>query len=160
MKSTMGLLLGLGLMWAAVAVADESCTKKSLGAGVKIAESTAIGAITAKPDDYVGKAVRIEGEVIAVCAMRGCWLELAADDGEELRVEVEDGVIVFPISSKGKRAVAEGVVEAVEQSRAEYLAAKQHAAHEGGKAVDEATIGEGPFRALHLKGTGAEVCVD
>lgn len=154
-----------GLVWVCalllatvVATADESCAKTSLGAGVTIAESTAIGAIVAKPDDFLGKAVRIEGEVTAVCEMRGCWMELAADGGEAMRIKVDDGDIVFPVAANGKRAAAEGVVEAVEMDRKGYVKSRKHEAEETGVAFDEAAVGDGPFRIVRLKGTGAEVC--
>jgi hypothetical protein len=60
----------------------------------------------------------VEGVVTAVCEHMGCWMTLAAAGatGEKpatLRLKVEDGVIVFPVSSRGKTAIAEGVVEAV-----------------------------------------------
>jgi len=32
-------------------------------------------------------------------------------DGPTLRLKVDDGVIVFPVTAKGKKAVAQGVVE-------------------------------------------------
>jgi len=144
---------------ATAVAADETCTRQSLGAGVKLAEATAIGSIAAKPDDFLGKAVRIEGQVTAVCEMRGCWMELAADGGEAMRIKVDDGDIVFPVAAKGKRAAAEGVVEAVDMDRKGYVKFRKHEAEETGVAFDEATIGDGPFRIVRLKGTGAEVCL-
>lgn len=159
MRTTSGVVWCCGLLLATAVAADESCAKTSLGAGVTIAEATAIASIAAEPDDYLGKAVRIEGQVTAVCEMRGCWLELAADGGESLRVKVKDGDIVFPMAAKGKRAAAEGVVEAVEMDRAGFVGFKRHEAEETGVAFDESTIGDGPFRIVRLKGTGAEVCL-
>lgn len=156
----MGGVAGVCCLLLATAVAaDETCAKTSLGAGVTIAEATAIGAIVAKPDDFLGKAVRIEGEVTAVCEMRGCWLELVADGGAALRVKVKDGEIVFPMAAKGKRAAAEGVVEAVEMDRAGYVKFRKHDAEETGTTFDESTVGEGPYRIVRLKGSGAEVCL-
>jgi len=53
-----------------------------------------------------------------VCAHMGCWMTLApsAATGEKpatLRLKVDDGVIVFPVSLRGKNAVAQGVIERV-----------------------------------------------
>jgi hypothetical protein len=149
-----GLLLG-----GAAAFAEEACREQSLGAGVKLEEATPIAAIVARPDDYLGKAVRIEGEVTAVCARRGCWLELAADGGAALRVKVDDGEIVFPVAAKGKRAAAEGVVEAIEMDRTRYARFRRHEAEETGAAFDESALGDGPFRIVRLAGTGARVCL-
>lgn len=160
MKRTL-VSLSACLLATVVGAADEpACTKKSLGEGLKLSEATSIASILATPAEYAGKSVQVAGKVEAVCEMRGCWLQLATEAGEELKVKVEDGVIVFPMASKGKPAVAEGVVETAVVSREEYLAAKLHIEHEGGPKVDESELGPGPFVNVQLRGTGAEVCVD
>lgn len=160
MKRTL-VALSICLFAAALASAEEpACTKKSVGAGLKLTEATPIASILATPAEYAGKSVQVAGKVEAVCEMRGCWLQLATEAGEELKVKVDDGVIVFPMASKGNPAIAEGVVETAVVTREEYLAAKLHIEHEGGPKVDESKIGEGPFVSVQLRGTGAEVCVD
>ena len=164
MKRKTAVLGGFVSLCATVLAAEESCKQTSFGSGVKLAEATPIAAIAAKPDDYVGKAVRIEGEVAAVCEMKGCWMELVADGADvegrpALRIKVDDGDIVFPVAAKGKRAAAEGVVESVEMERKEYAKFRKHEAKETGVAFDEGALGDGPFRIVRLKGTGAEVCL-
>jgi hypothetical protein len=60
---------------------------------------------------------------------------------------VDDGVIVFPVSAKGRRAEAEGVVERVGAGDAEGKeAAGEHAAHT-----------KQAVQVWHLKTTGAIV---
>lgn len=134
---------------------------KSYGAGVKLAETTSVARILADPDAYVGKKVRIEGRVADVCPMKGCWMELAeGKDGHsvsKLRVKVEDGLIVFPVTAKGKLAVAEGVVEALPMTRDQYVAWLSHLAEERGEKLDPKTVGNGPFRVLQIQGTGARI---
>jgi hypothetical protein len=44
-------------------------------------------------------------------------------------LKVDDGVIVFPVTAKGHRAVAEGVVERVGASGDSHEAAAEHAKH-------------------------------
>ncbi|HET9226706.1 MAG TPA: DUF4920 domain-containing protein [Thermoanaerobaculia bacterium] len=146
------LCLGMILLaFAALAQAEE------LGKGVKVAESTPISKILADPDAYIGKTVRIEGKVLDVCPMAGCWMELAGEDGKQLKVKVDDGVIVFPVTSKGKLAVAEGTIEAIPMTREQYVDWLQHIADEKGEKFDAASVGEGPFRIVQLKGTGARI---
>ena len=41
--------------------------------------------------------------------------------GARLRVKVDDGVMVFPVTAKGKLAVAEGTVEAIPMEREQYV---------------------------------------
>ena len=67
---------------------------------------------------FAGQTIRVEGVVTAVCAHMGCWMTLApaGATGEKpatLRLKVDDGVIVFPVSARGKTAVAQGVIERV-----------------------------------------------
>lgn len=144
------LLLGFALVPAVRA--------EEYGKGVTVAEATPIAKILADPDTYVGKTVRIEGKVLDVCPMAGCWMELAGEDGKEkLKVKVDDGVIVFPMTAKGKLAVAEGTLEAIPMTREKYVDWLKHLAEEKGETFDAATVGDGPFRVLQLKGTGARI---
>ena len=131
---------------------------KEYGKGVKVAETTSMAKILADPDAWVGKRVRIEGKVMDVCPMAGCWMELQEGDGaSKLRVKVDDGVIVFPVTAKGKLAVAEGTVEAIPMTREQYVGWLEHLAEERGEKFDASTVGEGPFRILQIKGEGARI---
>jgi hypothetical protein len=63
-------------------------------------------------------------------------------------VKADDGVIVFPVSAKGRRVVAQGMVERVRTSDGEgQAAAAEHAAQPGG----------GARLSWQLKATGALV---
>jgi hypothetical protein len=131
---------------------------KTYGAGVKAAETTSMAKIMADPDAWVGKKVRIEGKVVDVCPMKGCWMELEeGTGGAKMKVKVDDGVIVFPVDAKGKLAVAEGTVESIPMTRERYVAWLEHLAEEKGEKLDPSTVGEGPYRIFQLKGEGAEI---
>ncbi len=87
-----------------------------LGAGVTLKQATPIAALVEKPQDYVGKTVRIDGVATAICESMGCWMAVAAEGNEKgptVRLKVEDGVIVFPMSAKGQKVSAEGVFEEI-----------------------------------------------
>jgi hypothetical protein len=120
---------------------------------VSMAEVTSIARLLKDPAQFEGKTVRVEGTVKAVCAHMGCWMALASTDAADaptLRLKVDDGVIVFPVSAKGHRAAAQGVVERVAATDAEGKeAAGEHAKAEG-KAKDAAS-------QWHIKATGAIV---
>jgi len=132
--------------------------EKTYGSGVALTETTSAAKILADPDAYVGKRVRIEGQVVDVCPMKGCWMELEEKGGgARLRVKVDDGVIVFPVDSRGKLAVAEGTVEAIPMERDRYVAWLQHLAEEKGQKFDPATVGKGPFRIVQIRGVGARI---
>lgn len=101
-----------------------------LGAGVTLKEATPISALVDKPADFVGKTVRVDGVATAVCADMGCWLAVSTGEGADaktVRLKVEDGVIVFPVSAKGKQVSAEGVFELVgPMDHAKHDAAAKH----------------------------------
>lgn len=148
-----------GLFVALLATASLATEgRQSLGEGVSVTEVTSMHAILERPDEFIGKTVRIEGEVLDVCPRKGCWVEIG-DDDDTLRVKVKDDVIVFPADSVGRTMAAEGVVEAIEQTREQHLAWLAHLAEERGEDFDEASadIGDGPFRWIQVRGTGAEL---
>jgi hypothetical protein len=124
------IVLLVGLCIAAVTLAAQ---EQKYGTGVALKEATTIRNLLAQPDRYLGKTVRVDGTITAVCDMAGCWMELADPNSDPtaaktLRFKVDDGVIVFPVSAKGKRASAEGVFEKVSGEMAgEYAADAQKA---------------------------------
>ena len=102
-----------------------------LGTGVSLTDATPIKALVNHPEAFVGKTVRIDGVATAVCEDMGCWLAIStgdAKDADTIRVKVEDGVIKFPVTAKGKQVSAEGVFEEVTPQAAKDAAA-EHAAH-------------------------------
>lgn len=105
-----------------------------LGAGVTLTTATPIAALVEKPADYVGKTVRIDGVATAVCEAMGCWMAVAPENdpkGKTVRLKVEDGVITFPVTAKGKKVSAEGVFEAIGASDEHASeAAGEHAKHD------------------------------
>jgi len=138
-----------GLMAAAVvsAAGDEK-----FGKGVSLTEATSIKALYETPDKFVGKTIRIDGVVTAVCEEMGCWMALGETDKAEntVRLKVEhDAGIVFPIAAKGKNASAEGVFEKIADGDKE---AKEAAAEQAAQ-----TKGSEFGKKYQLKATGAIV---
>jgi len=123
------------LSLAAIAMAATPLTAgetTSYGDGVTLDEAVAIDALLENPHDYVGRKIRVDGVITAVCKMRGCWMQVTdPKSGNGVRIKVEDGVIVFPYTSMGHEAQAEGVFEAIkltpEQIEARTAAEHQHA---------------------------------
>ncbi len=117
-----------------------------------LTDTTAVQAILAQPEAFVGKEVRVEGKVKEVCEMAGCWMELEAGDGDQtLKVKVKDGDIVFPVAARGKQAVAQGKVEDLEMTRAKYVKYLEHAAEEQGGKFDEATPSRATVRSTSTR---------
>jgi hypothetical protein len=122
----MKALLAAALLALALPVAAE---ETKLGAGVTLTEATPITALAERPQEFVGKTVRIDGVATAVCQEMGCWMAVAPEGsptGPTVRLKVEDGVIVFPVSAKGKSVSAQGTFEAIASADAK-AAAGEHA---------------------------------
>ena len=82
------------LLVAAPLLAGEA---KSYGKPLTVKETSKVSDILAHPEQYQGKRVKVEGAVVDVCQMRGCWIKIAGDrDFESIQFKVDDGVIVFP----------------------------------------------------------------
>jgi len=130
------------------------------GEELTLTDTTRIADILADPDAFVGQRVLVTGTIVGVCEMRGCWMELASEsESETLRVKVEDGVIVFPMSARGLTAVAEGVVERLELTQEQALEQARMHAEEHGEAFDPSTV-TGPVVSYQLRGLGARIAAE
>ena len=95
----------------AVGLSAQESKEKKYGTALTLKEITKISDIYANPDKFAGKRVQVEGPVVDVCAEMGCWLAVGSDkESQVLRFKVEDGVIVFPMTARGKKARVEGIV--------------------------------------------------
>jgi len=109
------------------------------GAGVSLTKATPISELYASPEKFVGKTVRVDGVVTAVCTEMGCWLAIGAsnDPDQAVRFQAEhDGKIVFPISLKGQKASAEGVFVKIGAGDQEARDAAGEHAHAQPKAAE------------------------
>lgn len=144
--------LVLALLAAAPALAATRYGKPlTTATPVKVSE------LMAKPEAYVGKVVKIEGLVTEVCPKRGCWINVAGDrEFQTIRVKVEDGVIVFPLTDKGKKVVAEGTFTKLELTKEQAIERARHHAEETKTKFDPASV-TGPQTVYQVMGTGAIV---
>jgi Domain of unknown function (DUF4920) len=127
---------------AAAAISDEK-----IGAGVTLEDATPIKALYEKPQEFVGKTIRIDGVVTAVCAEMGCWMALGDEEKstQTIRFKVDHGAgIVFPLKARGMKASAQGVFE--------RIAADDHEAQE---AASEEARASAFGKTYQIKATGA-----
>jgi len=134
-----------------------AATGTDYGSGVTLDKATSVSDIFARPASYSGKTVKVNGLVVDVCTARGCWLDLAGDKPyEKIRVKVEDGVIVFPASARGRRATIQGVVETMKMCPDEARRFRQEEARAKGVPYNAASV-TGKERALAIRATGAVI---
>ena len=158
MKRSLAMAFSVILTAASVLAGDAA--ESTYGAGVTLEQPFTISQLLSSPDDFIGRKVRVDGVVSAVCAHRGCWMQVKDPKTENgIRIKVEDGVIVFPASAVGKSASAEGVFEAMTVGPAPP-AATSHEGHGHGEGPEhEAACAGEPVgeRIFLIRGTGAVV---
>ena len=141
------------LALAAGALAED----KTYGEGVTGKDLVLVSDLLAKPDEFIGKTVRVKGTAVGVCAHRGCWINVAGDkEGETVRVKVQDGVIVFPPEIVGDTVIAEGVWTANELTMEQTKKVCAAEARKEGKEFDEGEVTT-CMTLYQISGTGAVV---
>ena len=142
-------------------IALVGCTSEPVGQqygnALTLSDATPISQILDSPSRYVGTKVLIEGEVVDICPMKGCWMEVKDPlSGKMMKVKVEDDVIVFDQESKGKKAMAEGEIYEIQLTEKEAMSYMKHLADEKGEVFDSTSV-TGPMVIYQLKGDGAIV---
>jgi hypothetical protein len=102
------------LLFAATALsslgADAVKSGAAIGKDVRVAP---LADVMADPAAYAKEPVVVEGVIVASCTRKGCWMQLAAADGEPgVRVTFKDYGFFIPLDAKGMKARAEGVAVA------------------------------------------------
>jgi len=129
-----------------------------LGKPLTMPAPAQVGDILAKPEAYVAKTVQVKGKVIEVCQMMGCWMAIAdlTDSQKMIRIQVNDGDIVFPKDAAGKTAIAEGTLTKKILTREQVIAQARHEAEEQGRKFDSKSVKQGKT-VYEIQGTGAIV---
>jgi hypothetical protein len=131
--------------------------KKATMAVTTVGESVPAGAaipvatVIARPDDYTGNPVLVEGRVRAACKKRGCWMELGAKDGgPACRVRFKDYGFFVPTDSAGADARLSGevVVKTI---------AKDDVAHYESEGAKFDKAADGSARVVEITATGVEL---
>lgn len=78
--------------------------------------------------------VQVEGQVLAACAMKGCWMTMPLADGKEMRVTFKDYGFFVPKDCAGQTAIIQGKAY-YDTTSVEDL---RHYAVDGGMSEDEA----------------------
>ena len=132
-------------------------TGTTYGEPITLTSVTPISAILDDPAAYIGQRVLVQGMVVAVCEEKGCWMDIASDrEFEKVQIKVDDGVIVFPLSARGKQALVEGVVEELQLTEEQAIAEGKRKAEEHGETFDPASV-QGPQTIFRIRGSGAVI---
>jgi len=127
------------------------------GEPLTLTEVTQVSAILAAPAEFLGERVLVEGMIVEVCEMKGCWMDIASDrEFEKIQIKVEDGEIVFPLTARGQKAWAEGIVEMISLTYEEAVEQAKNQAMEHGEEFDPSTV-TGPTTTYRIKGLGVVI---
>ncbi len=95
--------------------------------------------------------VKVQAEITATCAAKGCWMNLKLEDGEEMRVTFKDYAFFVPTEGmQGNKAVIEGVVSRTLTD----VATLKHFAEDAGKPQIEIDAITEPKKEYKFEATG------
>jgi len=130
---------------------------KQYGKKLTLKKTTKVSEVLANPEKFVGKKVLIKGTIVDVCKKRGCWMDISSDkEFEKIKVKVEDGVIVFPLTAKGKTATVEGEVYAITSAVEECSNEEEHSGEEHGEECEHSKT-KSEKTIYQIKGLGAVI---
>jgi hypothetical protein len=97
--------------------------------------------------------VKLDGTILEVCQMKGCWMTVETGKGEEIRVTFKDYGFFVPKDAAGKKAVFEGEakMETVD------VATLKHYAEDAGKSKEEIDAITEPETKLTFVASGVEI---
>ncbi len=129
----------------------------TFGEAVDAKDTIKISALLASPQNYVDKKVTVAGTIVGVCEKRGCWMNLASDARfEKLRIKVRDGDMVFPMSAKGRKALATGYLKEIKLNIEQAQRYKASLAKRAGKTFDLASVTSG-MSLYQVSPTGVKI---
>ena len=111
------------------------------GKDFSVKETTKISTLLEKGNDFLKAPVKVEGTIVGVCSHKGCWIQLAGDkEFQKLFVKVKDGVMVFPMTAKGKHAVVEGMLIKKQLTKEQTIKKKEHECKQKGEKFDASCV--------------------
>ncbi len=122
----------------------KATNKGGFGAPVTKDGAMDVKALPAKMKDEKELFVKIQGDVIAACQVKGCWMTADLGNGKTMRIRFKDYAFFVPKDSGGKKFYAQGIASWNETSVAEL----QHYAEDAGKSKEEIAKITGPQREL------------
>ena len=156
MRLVITIMCSISVCWSSFSSADGY---QLYGSSVSEKSEVRIGELLKHPDEYVDQLVKVIGLVNDVCPVKGCWLEVVENQGNErIRFKVQDDVIIFPVEAVGQEIVAEGVLRRYEMSKEQATRWLAHLAEEKNEEFDASTV-KGPMDFYQIEGRGAKVAL-
>ena len=122
-----------------------------------------ISSLINNANKFLDKQIITEGNIVDVCPMKGCWIEIKDSDSDQIiRVKVQDDIIIFPQDSKGKKVIVNGVFKKIEFTEKQAIKWKIHLAEEKGLKLEESdvTLDSSDLIEFRIKGLGAKIITE
>ncbi len=146
-------ILGLILLVSLPLLAEEL----KLGKPIDVKTTTPIKELVTQAEAYLGKEVKITGEIRGVCLDMGCWIEVKDPNSEAaMQVKVLDGSFAFPRDAAGRKVTAQGRLEKLVLTKEQYIQMLEHHARMVGTKLDTTKIAEGKT-SYRIVGQGAVI---
>lgn len=137
-------ILSLALTASLLFTTTASAADKVFGERPNLKNTVKISQILDAPEKYLGKVIQVEGIVMDVCPMRGCWMKVKSDRKKEnLFIKVNDGEMVFPMSARGKNTVIKGKLVKKTMPMKDVIEIEKARAEKKGEAFDPKSV-KGP----------------
>ncbi len=147
------LALSLSLYLSTSALAAD----KVFGERPNLKDTVKISQILDAPEKYLGKVIQVEGIVMDVCPMRGCWMKVKSDRKKEnLFIKVNDGEMVFPMSARGKNTVIKGKLVKQVMPVKDVIEVEKARAEKKGEKFDPKSV-KGPRTSYMFKPIGVVI---
>lgn len=127
------------------------------GAKISLSKLTEISDIMQEPEEYVGKRVLVEGKVVMICAVNGCWMDVESNKTNEVvHISIPADMFTFTMSAQDRKVHIEGVVERLDMSKEEAITWYKQKAEDAHVDFDPTTV-TGPESIYLIKALGAEL---
>lgn len=104
-----------------------------------------------KPGDTLN--VTFRGDVASVCKKKGCWMNIALEDGDEVMVKFKDYAFFVPKDIENKEVIMEGKAYVTEMS----VEDRRHYAEDAGKSPEEVQAITQPELTLSFLADGVKI---
>lgn len=113
--------------------ANAKATTNSYGAAITKDGAVDVKTLPAKMKGQKSMAVKISGDIVAACKVKGCWMTADLGNGETMRIRFKDYGFFVPKDAGGDFFYAQGVASWDTTSVAQL----QHYAEDAGKSEAE-----------------------
>lgn len=98
-------------------------------------------------------AVAFKGDVASVCKKKGCWMNVALEDGREVMVKFRDYAFFVPKDIENREVIMEGKAYVTEMS----VEDQRHYAEDAGKSSEEINSITAPAFTLSFIANGVKI---